>query len=175
MTAIARPAAGEYDPASGGYVALTPALDDPIRQLTAQRDRVHAVYARLSRDRAGYRYAPDKWTVRDVLGHVCDTERILSYRLLRVARGDATPLPGFDENTYVPAAAFDRRSMADVIDEWMAVRGATIALVRGMPDEAWTRRGVANAVAVTARGVLYVLVGHVEHHLKMLDARYGVQ
>lgn len=174
MTALPRPAAGEFDPASSGYVALAPALDDPVHWLTAQRDRVRDVYARINEDRAGYRYAPDKWSVREVLGHVSDAERILSYRLLRVARGDATPLPGFDENTYVPAAAFGRRPIADVIDEWMAVRGATIALVRGMPDEAWARRGVANDQPVTARGVLYVLVGHVEHHLKVLDARYGV-
>ena len=175
MTALPRPAAGEYDSASSEYVALAPALDDPLRRLTAQRDRVRDVYARVTDERAGYRYAPDKWTVREVLGHVCDAERILSYRLLRVARGDATPLPGFDENTYVPAAAFNRRSIADVIEEWIAVRTATIALVRGMPDEAWTRRGVANNQAVTARGVLYVLVGHVEHHLKVLDVRYGVR
>ena len=175
MTALACPAAGEYDPASSGYVALVPALDDPVHQLTAQRDRVREVYACVTEERAGYRYAPDKWTVRDVLGHVCDAERILSYRALRVARGDATPLPGFDENTYVPAAVFNRRSVADLLDEWMAVRSATIELVRGMPDEAWTRRGIANNQPVTARGILYVLAGHVEHHLKVLDERYGVR
>jgi len=175
MTALARPAAGEYDPASSGYVALAPALDNPVHQLTAQRDCVHDVYARVTDDRVRHRYVPDKWTVRDVLGHVCDTERILAYRLLRVARGDATPLPGFDENAYVPAAAFGRRPIGDVLEEWMAVREATIALVRGMPDEAWTRRGVANDQVVTARGILYVLVGHVEHHLKVLDERYGVR
>jgi hypothetical protein len=175
MTALARPAAGEYDPASSGYVALAPALDDPVRELTAQRDRVRNVYAGVTEDRARYRYALDKWTIRDVLGHVCDAERILAYRLLRIARGDATPLPGFDENTYVPAAAFGRRPIAEVLEEWMAVRGATIALVRGMPDEAWTRCGVANNQSVTARGILYVLVGHVEHHLKVLDVRYGLR
>jgi hypothetical protein len=175
MTALARPAVGEYDPASSGYVALAPALDDPERQLTKQCDRVRDLYARVTDERAGYRYAPEKWTVREVLGHVCDAERILSYRMLRVARGDATPLPGFDENTYVPAAAFNRRPIADVLDEWMAVRRATIELVRGTPEEAWTRRGVANNQPVSARGVLYVLVGHVEHHLKVLDERYGVR
>jgi uncharacterized damage-inducible protein DinB len=173
--ALPRPAAGEFDPAAAGYVALAPVLDDPVRQLAVQRDAVRSLFAHLTDERAAYRYGPEKWSVRDVLGHICDAERIFAYRLLRIARGDQTPLPGFDENAYVPAAAFNRRPIADVLDEWMAVRGATIALVRGLPEAAWARRGVANSQAATARGILYVLVGHVEHHLRVLDVRYGLR
>jgi len=106
------------------------------------------------------------------VGHLADTERILMYRVLRIGRGDQTPLPGFDENTYVPGGAFDRRPFAEVLDEWVSVRNATISLVRGMPSEGWTRRGRANNLDVTASTILYIVLGHVEHHLAILAGRY---
>lgn len=101
-----------------------------------------------------------------------DVERIFAYRALRVGRGDATPLAGFDENAYVPAAASDRRPMAELLDELEAVRAATLALFRGMPDEAWERRGVANGVPVSVRALLYITAGHTRHHLELLRERY---
>jgi uncharacterized damage-inducible protein DinB len=123
---------------------------------------------------AGHRYAPGKWSVREVLGHLCDAERIFAYRLLRIARGDKTPLEGFDENVYVPAGAFDNRTLADLREEWTATREATVALVRGLPADAWTRRGSANGTSVTAAALAYIILGHVEHHLGVLRDRYGV-
>ena len=123
---------------------------------------------------AGHRYAHDKWSVREVLGHLCDAERIFAYRLLRIARADATPLEGFDENTYVPAGAFDNRALGDLIADWTATRSATIALVRGLPADAWARRGTANGKPVTATALAYIILGHVEHHLGVLHDRYGV-
>jgi len=171
---VSRPADGEYDPAAAGYVALVPTMDDAARELASQRDRVVRLFSGLNEERAAFRYAAGKWTVREVLGHVTDAERVFAYRLLRIGRGDGTPLPGFDEKIYVPAAAFERRALHDLIDEWTAVRNATIALVRGMPPDAWTRRGVANGQHVTARGLLYVIEGHAEHHLKVLRERYGM-
>lgn len=172
--ALPRPGTDEYDPASAAYVARTPALDDAARQLEVQRDEVVELFSIVADANADFRYAPGKWSIREVLGHLADTERILAYRLLRIGRGDATPLPGFDENTYVPAADFERRPITDVLDEWVAVRNATLALVRGMPSDAWTRRGVANNTPVTARALVYVIVGHVEHHREGLAHNYGV-
>ena len=109
-----------------------------------------------------------------MVGHLCDGERIFAYRLLRIGRGDETPLAGFDENTYVPAGSFERRELNGLIKEWMATRDATIALVRGLPDDAWTQRGVANGTMVTAPALAYIILGHVEHHLGVLRDRYGV-
>jgi len=171
---LPRPDANEFDPATAAYVARVEDVADAGRALERQRDRVVALLSVVSNEKAAFRYAPGKWSVTEIIGHLADTERILAYRVLRIGRGDQTPLPGFDENTYVPGGAFDRRPVADVVEEWVATRNATIALVRGMPSEAWTRRGRANERDVSARALMYIILGHVEHHLAMLAERYGV-
>jgi hypothetical protein len=171
---IPRPEAGEFDPAAAGYVAHVDAVLDAGRALETQRERLVSAISGLSQERAAFRYAQGKWSVTEVVGHLSDAERIFAYRLLRIGRGDQTPLPGFDENAYVPAGAFDRRPLADVLEDWVTARNATIALVRGMPSEAWTRRGRASDQAVTARALLYVILGHVEHHLAILAERYQI-
>ena len=175
MTALPRPATGDYDPAAGGYIALAPDVTEAAAHLLTQRDAVGRLFTAVTESAASHRYAEGKWTVREVLGHLCDAERIFAYRLLRIARGDETPLSGFDENSYVPAAEFESRRLNGVIKEWMAVRDATIALVRGLPADAWARRGTANGRSVTAAALVYIMLGHVEHHLRILIERYGVQ
>jgi uncharacterized damage-inducible protein DinB len=175
MTAISRPAEGDYSPAAAGYVALAPDITDPVQQLITQRDAVGRLFTAVTEAAARHRYQEGKWTVREVLGHMCDAERIFAYRLLRIARGDETPLAGFDENAYVPAAMFEKRQLSTVIREWMAVRDATIALVRGLPADAWLRHGTANGRNVTAAALLYIMLGHVEHHLRIITDRYGVR
>src|SRR4029079_9053412 len=127
-----------------------------------------------SDEEAGYRYAPEKWSVKELVGHVCDAERIFTYRMLRIGSGDASRLPVFEENAYVVAARSDERRLPDVLDEWQAVRSATIALVRAMPSEAWARRGTSNGHRITSRALLYIVLGHAEHHLNVLQTRYGV-
>ena len=174
MTALSRPVAGDYDPAAEGYIAAAPDIRDAAAALLSQRDALVELFSSIPESRAGFSYAPGKWTVREVLGHLSDAERIFTSRLLRIGRGDATPLPGFDENTYVPAGAFESRALADVLAEWTAVRNATVALVKGMPGDAWTRRGTANGTTVTAGALVYVIVGHTAHHLRVLEERYGV-
>ena len=173
--ALARPREGEYDPGAAGYIAASPTIQDAAAELLSQRDALVTLFSNIAESRARFSYAPGKWTAREVLGHLADAERIFTSRLLRIGRGDATPLPGFDENTYVPAGAFESRALADVLAEWTAVRNATVALVRGMPDDAWTRRGTANGNTVTAGALVYVIVGHTAHHLRVLDERYGVR
>lgn len=171
---IPRPAADEYAPQAAGSVDRAPALSDPLAQLAAQREAFASVIAGLSEERAAYRYAAGKWSVKELVGHLADSERILSYRLLRIGRGDTTPIPGFEEDDYVRGAQTERRPLSDVIAEWVAVRHATEALVGGMPPEAWIRRGTANDTAVSARALLYIIVGHVEHHRHVLADKYGL-
>ena len=175
VLALTRPVAGDYDPASAGYVSRAPDITDAVREFESQRDGMLRMLSPLSEARVAFRYAPGKWSVREVVGHLSDAERILSYRLLRIARGDQTPLPGFDEEAYVAAAGFESRPFATVLQEWSAVRNATSALIGGLPHDAWTRRGMANAKSVTAPALVYIMLGHVEHHRVILEERYGIR
>ena len=171
---LPRPAAGDHSPGMAGYVAAVPDLTDAVKLLTMQRDGVRQRLSGVNATQAAYRYAEGKWSVREVVGHLADAERIFGYRLLRIGRGDDTPLPGFEENDYVPAGAFEQRDFGDVLEEWVAVRNATLALVRGLPAEAWKRSGTANGKKVTTVALVYVTYGHVEHHLKLLQERYKI-
>ena len=175
LLALTRPAVGDYDPASAGYISRAPDITDGVREFESQRDGMLRMLSPLSDSRVVFRYAAGKWSIREVIGHLSDAERILSYRLLRIARGDQTPLPGFDEDPYVAAAAFESRAFATVLEEWTAVRNATTALVGGLPREAWARRGIANGKSVTASALVYIMLGHVEHHRVILEERYGIR
>ena len=117
-------------------------------------------------------YAPGKWTLREVIGHLSDAERIFGYRLLRIARGDQTPLAGFDENTYVPAAGFERRPLKAVAAEFASVRDATLTLLDGMTPEALALRGTASDKPISARALVYIIAGHEKHHLGVIKERY---
>ena len=172
--AIARPGPDEFAPYYAGYVARVPEGADPLHLLVAQYETIPAVLLAVPREREAYRYAPEKWTVKEVIGHVGDAERIFAYRLLRIARGDTTPLPGFEEKGYVQHGGFAARSLADIIDDWVAARRATLALVRGLAADAWERRGTASGMGVSARALLYIIVGHAAHHMAILKERYGV-
>jgi hypothetical protein len=174
MLSIARPASGEYADFYGGYIARVADSANAIQDLVKQRERVSALLNPLSDAQAAFRYAPEKWSVREVVGHMADVERIFGYRLLRIARGDGTPLPGFDENAYVRLAGSDARALGDIVAEWVAVRNATIALVQGLPPAGWERLGTANGSPISARALFYIIAGHVEHHCEMLRTRYGV-
>ncbi|RMF62226.1 MAG: DinB family protein, partial [Bacteroidetes bacterium] len=156
-----------------GYIA-TVAGDDVAAVLREQPARLQALLGGLDEDGAAYRYAPEKWSVKEVVGHLTDAERVLAYRLLRVARGDATPLPGFDEDAYVQAAGFDRFPLTTLLDGFAATRAATLALVDTLTGEVWERSGVANGSPITARALAHILAGHVRHHLLVLRERYGL-
>jgi hypothetical protein len=123
-------------------------------------------------DVRGLRYAPDKWTVKEVLGHLADDERIFGYRILCIARGDTRPLPGFDEQEYMRDSGFEARRLGDVLAEYRCVRQATIALLEGMPDQAWQRRGIVNGYRATVRGLAFHIAGHELRHLRALRERY---
>jgi uncharacterized damage-inducible protein DinB len=169
---LSLPRPDEFDPFYAGYVARVPAVSAPADELVAQRARLLNFLAPLTDEQAGYRYAAGKWSIKEMVGHLADAERIFAYRLLRIGRGDDTPLPGFEENDYVRAAGSDLRPFGDLLDEWAATRVATAALVRGLPPEAWERRGTANGAVITARALVYIILGHVEHHRSVLEERY---
>ena len=172
---LPRPAGDEFNPVFGKYIARVPDLGDSGRALELQREQVIVRLAGLTGERASFRYAPDKWSVTEVIGHLADVERIFAYRLLRIGRGDETPLASFDDQSYVRMGAFERRPFSDVLDEWAAARKATLLLVRGMPSEAWGRRGTAGDHVISARALVYIILGHVEHHLAILGERYGIR
>jgi hypothetical protein len=171
MAPYSRPGPDEYAPFYAGYVAAVPE-GDVLALLERQTDDVLALLQSLEPRRWRHRYAAGKWSVAEVLGHLCDAERVLGYRALRFARDDHTELPGFDENAWVPTAEFDARTPASLLAEYVAVRRATVALFRGLPPSAGARRGVANGSPVTVRALLYIVTGHERHHLRVLRERY---
>jgi uncharacterized damage-inducible protein DinB len=169
------PGSGEFPPAFGRYVARVSDVSDPLEELSAQRARVVARLSPLSDEQAAARYAPDKWSVKTLVNHLSDVERVFAYRLLRIGRGDPTPLPGFEENDYARAALSDRRPFSDVLAEWLTVRDATSALAGSLPEENWTNIGTSSDAPMSARALLYIVLGHTEHHLVVLADRYGVR
>lgn len=167
---IARPNADEHAPYYAKYIAQVPDGD----LISMLREQLMDTVGLLSNvgDRADYAYAPGKWSVKEVIGHISDVERVMSYRALRIARGDTTNLPGFDENAFVANANFARRTVADLLEELQVVRAATIHLAKHLDAAALARRGSANGAAVSARALLYIIAGHERHHVTLLRDRY---
>jgi hypothetical protein len=170
---IARPGSGEFAEFYRGYVERVPEgslLEHLARQGEATQERLGA----LPPEKARYRYAAGKWSVAEIVGHVGDAERVFAYRALRIARGDTTPLPGFDEKAWMQVADFDRRGLPDVLAELAAVRQATLALLRGLEPAAYPRSGVASGANVSVRALVHIIAGHELHHLAVLQERYGI-
>jgi uncharacterized damage-inducible protein DinB len=166
-----RPEATEYAEYYANYISKVPGTD-VLGVLESQRLQMLQLFAGRSDRDGSFRYAPGKWSVKEVLGHITDTERIFAYRALRIARGDQTPLPGFEQDDYVRNGAFGARKLADLVEEFGAVRGASIALFRSFNEEAWSRRGVASQKEVTARALAFMTAGHQMHHRLILEERY---
>jgi uncharacterized damage-inducible protein DinB len=170
---IPAPASDEYAPFYSGYVAGVKGADI-LRVLERQMPRIGKACSRLSEVDALARYAPGKWSIKEVIGHMTDAERIFAYRALRISRADTTPLASFDENAYVAAANFDSRSMSDLLVDLEAVRASTIRLLQSLAPEAWGRRGVASTHAVSVRALAHIIAGHAQHHMRVLEERYGL-
>jgi len=174
-TRVGRPEPDEIPSHYVGYVQRVPELD-PVIVCASQIEDTATLLRGLSDTQAMYRYERGKWSVKEVVGHLADTERIMAYRALRIARGDTTPLPGFDENAYVPAGEFERRTLASVIDEFAVNRDSTIALFAGFPAAAWERVGVAaDGSKISLRALAYIIAGHELHHVDGLQTRYGLK
>ncbi|CAN5641052.1 DinB family protein [soil metagenome] len=165
------PHGDEYAEYYGKYIALVPE-GDIVAILATQLDDTLALLRELSDADARYAYAPGKWSVKEVIGHLADTERILAYRMLRFSRGDATPLPSFDENHYAAAGGFTNRKLPSLLAEMTAVRSATIALLAGLPRDVWRREGIASGWPVSVRAIAWIIAGHELHHRAILAERY---
>lgn len=168
-----RPASDEYAQGFAGYVARVPD-GDVLATLTRQLDETAALLSAVPEERGSYRYAPDKWSIKDVAGHMLDTERIMAYRALRASRGDRTELPPFEQDDFVRGATFDRRPLRETLEEMRLVRLGNIAFFRSLSDDELLRRGIANGHEFTARAMAYIIAGHERHHLEQLRVRYGL-
>jgi uncharacterized damage-inducible protein DinB len=166
-----RPDPAEHAPYFGTYIGKVPD-GDIVQHLRDQVGETVALLRGLSEAQAGRRYAEGKWSIREVVGHVTDAERIFGYRALRFARGDETPIPGFDENRYVERSRQDARPLAELCDAFEAVRGATIALYAPLDEDEWLRRGSANGNSFTVRALAWITAGHERHHRDLLRTRY---
>jgi len=168
---IPRPEAGEYAPYYDKYVSLVPGSDILT---TLESERRQTLILLSGRDDADgdLRYAPDKWSAKEVLGHVCDTERVFAYRALRISRDDRTPMEGFEQDDYVRNGPFGKAPLAEIIEDYIAIRRATLTLLRNLDEAAWHRRGIANKNEVTVRGLAYIIAGHELHHRRILEEKY---
>ena len=154
---------------------LTGLSDDRVGMvLQAQVTELERLCKELTESGAMFRYAEGKWTIKEVIGHLLDTERVFAYRLLRISRGDVTELHGFDDTAYVLQGRFNQRSAESLLSEFRLQRASTLALVNGIPDAAWPRMGTANGFRVSARALVLIILGHTAHHFGLLRDRYGL-
>jgi hypothetical protein len=168
---VARPQPDEYAPYYDRYISLV-AGSDVLGALDSQRRQTMLLLCGRDEADGDLRYAPDKWSAKEVLGHVCDTERIFAYRALRISRGDRRPIEGFEQDDYVRNGPFVRVALAEIIEDYIAVRRATLTLLRSLDEPAWTRSGIANNNEISVRALAYVIAGHELHHRRILEEKY---
>jgi hypothetical protein len=172
LNQISLPATDEYASFYADYVQRAAQQQDVRAALSHQIDELHAALDSLSDSQACFKPGPAEWSIKEVIGHLNDVERVFSYRLLRVSRNDATPLPGFEQEDYVRAAGFDRYPLSDLVNEFDFLRRANIIAIDHMTESAIDQRGTASGYTVSARALIYMLVGHVDHHLASLHEKY---
>ena len=170
-SARGRPQAAEYDPYYGRYIELVE-HEDVVEALGEQLDEILGLLGSLDPGIGEFRYAPDKWTLKQVVCHVLDSERIFGVRALCIARGDTQPLPGFDENAYAEQARAERRSISGLAREFELVRRSNIALFKCLDTEVWQRTGTANGATISVRAIPWIVAGHAAHHVRVLRERY---
>lgn len=166
-----KPEPSEYSPGVAEYISRIPA-GDIIGTLESQLEETLALVGGLSEEQADHRYAEGKWSIREIIGHLCDAERVFSYRALRFARGDRTPLAGFDENEYMTHSPFGEVPLADLLSEFQSLRRATIYFFRNLDEIALMRSGPANGVETSVRALAFIIAGHENHHQEILRTRY---
>lgn len=165
-----RPQADEFPVYYKGYIDTV--ADDVLLELENQIESLPKFLSAISEEKASFAYAEGKWTIKEVLGHMLDTERIMSYRALCFARRDETALPGFDENVYVKHAHFNDRTLQSLLDEFVVLRKSTMYLLKSFNQEELNRSGISNDKPITVRALIFILAGHVNHHQHILKERY---
>lgn len=166
------PTSEEYATFYEGYVQLALTRKDVLATLPIQVEELKTAFGKLSDQQACYRFGPEEWSIKEMMGHMNDVERVFSYRLLRVSRNDPTPLPGFEQNDFVKASNFDDWKIGDLVQEFEHMRRANIIAIHNMTDEILLRRGIASGMTVSARALIHMLVGHVEHHMISFRENY---
>ncbi|MBE9584507.1 DinB family protein [Mucilaginibacter sp. JRF] len=170
---ISKPQPNEYAPQPGGYIKLINDDENVLEVLQAQTDIIHKLFYNLTHEQAMYAYAEGKWTLKQVLGHLTDTDRVFGFRAFCFSRGQAE-LPGFDQDVYVNNAAYNERDIQELTDEFIAVREANLYFFRSVTDEQQTRHGIASGYLITVRALAYAAAGHVRYHLNLLSERYNL-
>ena len=166
-----RPGTDEFAPYYGRYINLI-GDTDILELLANQIHETLETFGALREDQANFRYAPGKWTIKEMVGHMVDTERIMAYRALRFARNDQTPLPGFEQDDYVKFGGFEHCRLADLLAEFKVIRDASLRMFNGLEAEAWTRSGVASGNKMSVRALAYIIAGHEQHHRNILREKY---
>ena len=172
MSHISPPESQEYAPFYSDYIQRASARGDLTAALSLQPDEMKSALGRLSDSQARFKPGPQEWSIKEVVSHLIDGERVFSYRLLRVSRKDKTPLPGFEQDDYVREANADEIALADLLDEFTYLRRANLLAIKNMSASALTEVGTASGNPVSARALVYMLVGHVEHHMASLNEKY---
>jgi uncharacterized damage-inducible protein DinB len=172
MKKIAKPKEGEFPPYAIMYITLLPDDGRVLEHLKDQFESTKVLVLSLPEEKLNYRYAEGKWTIKEILLHIIDTERIFAYRALRFARNDMTELPGYEQDDYTPYSGATGRDLTSIFEEYEAVRNATITLFNGFEEEAYTRLGVANKHTVSVRALAYQIAGHELHHINIIKERY---
>lgn len=172
MKIIKRPTADEYQPFYATYVRVAPEEGDILGELNHSFEALRTFIESLRTEKLVYRYADGKWTIKELLVHLIDAERIFAYRALRIARADKTELAGFDENEYVPNSGANERSLVSILREYAAVRTASIELFSNMTEEMLARKGIVNNGIISVRALPYIIAGHEAHHLRIIRERY---
>ena len=170
-TPTQRPETNEYAPFYAGYVSLVPETDI-LKVLRDQAVEYKDFVSSIGPEKAVFRYAPEKWSISELLGHIADAERVFSFRAMTFARGDSNALPGFDENEYVRQANFDQASLDDLMLEFLALREGNVRMLARLNEDAWMRSGISNNNSITVRALAYIMAGHVRHHLNVMKERY---
>ena len=171
---LERPQASEQAPYFSLYIDRVPE-GEIVQMLETEFERDFAALEKMTAQQANHRYAPEKWSVKQVIGHLSDTERVFAYRALRFARGDDTPLASFDEATWMRNVDFSSRELASLLNEWGSVRAASLSLYKSLKPDAWLRRGPANGVTTSVRALAYMTLGHELHHRELLRTRYNLE
>ncbi len=169
---LTSPAIEEYSPFYADYVQRAQAKEDLLAAFPQQIEEIRSALGDLSDEQARFKFGPGEWSIKEVIGHLNDVERVFSYRLLRISRNDPTPLPGFEQDDFVREAAFDSYSLDDLIQEFEFLRRANILAIKNMPDASVLRVGMASGMTISARALIHMLVGHVDHHMASLHEKY---
>ncbi len=166
-----KPIEGDYNAYYETYVSKAPNFEI-LEALSISKNEVISIFNDISEEKSGYAYAEGKWTIKELLSHMIDSERIFAYRALRVSRNDATPLPGFEQDDYVPQSNANNRRLEELLNEYELVRNSTLALFESFSDEMLQRRGTASNSPITVNALAYIISGHERHHIEVLKERY---